>query len=246
MRMTGAGRVAFGMALLSGALSWNSGQAASQEDAPQGYRIAQELLVGDGTVLEVLEDRRITAQLHAQSWGNGLDEETFDESTDSELQPRLEARVRLVSAVGEILAEEALGYPLAKVEKAPLGGLPFPVFFLTVDQTAPMGTYSGPATQILAPTRSRLEPMPYRDEQGKQRPLTMAQTGKAAWQVMAPAPGATESIAQVSSAPADEGDDFVTTYRTYRWVDGQWAATSRQQPGYWDAEDEFPEVSVFP
>lgn len=124
MRMTGAGLGALGFTLL-----WASGlAAASQEDAPHGYRIAQELLVGDGTVLEVLEDRRITAQLHAQSWGSGLDEETFDESTDSEHQPQLEARVRLVSEVGEVLAEQSLGYPLAKVEKAPLSGLPYPAF----------------------------------------------------------------------------------------------------------------------
>ncbi|OLF52286.1 hypothetical protein [Pseudomonas chlororaphis] len=243
MRMTGAGLGALGFVLC-----WGGGLAlASQEDAPRGYRIAQELLVGDGTVLEVLEDRRITAQLHAQSWGSGLDEETFDESTDSEHQPQLQARVRLVSDVGEVLAEQALGYPLAKVEKAPLSGLPYPAFFLTVDQTAPMGTYSGPATQILAPTRSRLEPLVYRDEDGKQRPLTMAQTGKAAWQVLSSTQaGSTDSIAQVSSAPASEGDDFVTTYRIYRWVDGQWTTASRQQPGYWDAESEFPEPAAFP
>lgn len=242
MRMTGAGLGALGFTLL-----WASGLAvASQEDAPHGYRIAQELLVGDGTVLEVLEDRRITAQLHAQSWGSGLDEETFDESTDSEHQPQLEARVRLVSEVGEVLAEQSLGYPLAKVEKASLSGLPYPAFFLTVDQTAPMGSYSGPATQILAPTQSRLEPVLYRDENGEQRPLAMAQTGKAAWQILPSASGATESIAQVSSAPASEGDDFVTTYRIYRWVDGQWTAASRQQPGYWDMESEFPEPSAFP
>ncbi|SDZ57459.1 hypothetical protein [Pseudomonas sp. NFIX28] len=242
MRKTGAGLGALGFTLL-----WAGGlAAASQEDAPHGYRIAQELLVGDGTVLEVLEDRRITAQLHAQSWGSGLDEETFDESTDSEHQPQLEARVRLVSDFGEVLAEQALGYPLAKVEKAPLSGLPYPAFFLTVDQTAPLGTYSGPATQILLPTQSRLEPVRYRAEDGKQHPLVMAQTGKAAWQILPSASGATESIAQVSSAPASEGDDFVITYRIYRWVDGQWIASSRQQPGYWDMESEFPAPSAFP
>ncbi|MGE7958943.1 hypothetical protein ACQKQA_20570 [Pseudomonas sp. NPDC089530] len=246
MRMTGAGLAALGFTLL-----WGTSLAvARQEDAPQGYRIAQELLVGDGTVLEVLEDRRITAQLHAQSWGTGLDEETFDESSDSEHQPPLEARVRLVSEVGEVLAEESLGYPLAKVEKAPLGGLPYPAFFLTVDQTAPMGTYSGPATQILAPTQSRLEPVLYRTEKGEQRPLIVAQTGKAAWQILPAASGATESIAQVSTAPASEGEgegeDFVITYRTYRWVDGQWTTATRQQPGYWDMESEFPEPTSFP
>lgn len=42
---------------------------ASHADVPQGYRVVQQVLVGDGSVLEVLEDLRITPQLHARGWG---------------------------------------------------------------------------------------------------------------------------------------------------------------------------------
>lgn len=219
---------------------------AQQGEVPEGYRVAQQVLVGDGSVLEVLEDLRITPQLHADSWGSALDGESFDESANIENNPLLEAQARLMADSGEVLAQKALGYPLAIVEKAPLNGLPAPAFFLTIDMTAPMGSYSGPATEVLVPEQSQLDPVRYVAETGEQRPLVLAETGKAAWKVVPANNSATESILQVSSAPAPQGEDFVTTYRTYRYVDGQWQVASRQAPGYWENESEFPEPSAFP
>lgn len=125
--------------------------ALAWAELPAGYRLAQKLATEDGSVLQVLEDQRISAQLHKDSWGNGLDEDSFDEPGDLVENPLLEAQVRLVSASGDVIAHEDLGYPLAELKKAPLKGLPQPVYFLTIDQTAPMGSYSGPATQLLMP-----------------------------------------------------------------------------------------------
>jgi hypothetical protein len=42
------------------------------------------------------------------------------------------------------------------------------------------------------------------------------------------------------------GDDFVTTYRTYRFVGGKWKATSREVKEFWEAEGEFPGSRAFP
>jgi hypothetical protein len=42
------------------------------------------------------------------------------------------------------------------------------------------------------------------------------------------------------------GGDFVTTYRTYRFVGGKWQAASRQLKELWEAEGEFPERRDFP
>jgi len=141
--------------------------AMAWAELPAGYRLAQKLVTPDGSVLQVLEDQRISAQLHSESWGNGLDEDSFDEPGDLVDSPLREAQVRLVSASGEVIAHEDLGYPLAQVEKAPLKGLPEPVYFLTIDQTAPMGSYSGPATQLLLPDKQQLKPLSYQGTDGK-------------------------------------------------------------------------------
>ncbi|WP_047306181.1 MULTISPECIES: hypothetical protein [Pseudomonas] len=219
---------------------------AQQAEVPEGYRIAQQVLVGDGSVLEVLEDLRITPELHANSWGSGLDADSLLQSDDEHPVAPLGALARLVSDGGEVLAQKSLGYPMATVEKAPLNGLPSPAFFLTIDQTAPMGSYSGPATEVLMPEQSQLDPVLCQGEGGERQPLVFAQTGKAAWQIVPSDKGGTESIQQVSSASSMENEEFITTYRTFRYVDGQWTVASRQQAGYWDMESEFPEPALFP
>lgn len=219
---------------------------AQTAEVPQGYRVAQQVLVGDGSVLEVLEDLRITPQLHADSWGNGLDADSLADSADEPPAAPLEAQARLVSDGGEVVAQKSLGYPMATVEKAPLNGLPSPAFFLTIDQTAPMGSYSGPATELLMPEQSQLDPVLCQGESGEKQPLVFAQTGKAAWQIVPSVGGATESIQQVSSASSMDNEEFVTTYRTFRYADGQWTVATRQQAGYWDIESEFPEPALFP
>ncbi|MGC5701901.1 hypothetical protein J4P02_17000 [Pseudomonas sp. NFXW11] len=231
-----------GVALLCG----SAGALAQQAEVPEGYRVAQQVLVGDGSVLEVLEDLRITPQLHDDSWGNGLDADSFAQSEDDQPAAPLDAQARLISDSGEVLAQKSLGYPLAKVEKAPLNGLPSPAFFLSIDMTAPMGSYSGPATEVLMPEQSQLDPVLCIGDGGEKRPLVFAQTGKAAWQIVPSSEGGTESIQQVSSASSMENEEFITTYRTFRYIDGQWHVASRQQAGYWDMENEFPEPGLFP
>ncbi|WP_369302471.1 hypothetical protein [Pseudomonas sp. N2-5-1-1] len=223
------------------------GALAEPAKLPVGYRSAQTLATQDASVLQVLEDQRISAQLHKDSWGNGLDEESFDEPGDLVEHPLLNARLRLLSASGEVLASEELGYPLAQVERAPIKGLPEPVYFLTIDQTAPMGSYSGPATHLLLPSRQQLTPLNYKGADAKVEPLTLAQTGKAAWQIATPAAGGTDELLQVSSFMDGDGDDdFATRYTTYRFIDGQWQAVSGQKAGYWDTESDFPPSAAFP
>ena len=168
----------------AGLLGCSALAMAQQAEVPEGYRIAQQVLVGDGSVLEVLEDLRITPELHANSWGNGLDADSLLPSDDDHPVAPLGALARLVSDGGEVLAQKSLDYPMATVEKAPLNGLPSPAFFLTIDQTAPMGSYSGPLTEVLTPEQSQLDPVLCLGEGGEKQPLVFAQTGKAAWQAM--------------------------------------------------------------
>lgn len=220
---------------------------AAAAELPAGYRLAQTLATEEGNQLQILEDQRISAQMHKDNWGSGLDEDSFDEPGDLVDNPLLEAQVRLVSAADKVVAQQDLGYPLAEVGKAPLKGLPEPVYFLSIDETAPMGSYSGPATQLLLPAKQQLTPLSYTGADGKPQPLTLAHTGKAEWQVATPASGGPDELLQVSSFMDGDGeDDFTTRYQTYRYVDGQWQVTSSQKKGYWDMENEFPGREAFP
>ncbi len=219
---------------------------AQQAEVPPGYWVAQQVPVGDGSTLQVLEDVRITERMHDENWGSSMDADSLPEAEDGQPAEPLEAQARLVSDSGQVLAQRALGYPLANVKKAPLSGLPLPTFFLSIDQTAPLGSYSGPITEVLVPAQSRLDPVPCLDESGEKRPLMFSRTGKAAWQIVPASGGRTETIQQVSSASTMEGEEFITTYRTFRYVDGQWTAVSREQAGYWDMENDFPEPALFP
>ncbi|RUP87003.1 hypothetical protein D8M20_12570, partial [Corynebacterium propinquum] len=47
-------------------------------ELPAGYRLAQTLTIEEGRQLQVLEDQRISPQLHKDSWGNGQLEDSFD------------------------------------------------------------------------------------------------------------------------------------------------------------------------
>nr|WP_314564917.1 hypothetical protein [uncultured Pseudomonas sp.] len=221
--------------------------SAEPAKIPEGYRLAQTLVTEAGIALQVLEDQRITAQLHKDRWGNGLDEDSFDDPDDLIQHPLLEAMVRLLSASGEVVEQKDLGYPLAMVKKAPLTGMPEPVYFLTIDETATMGTYSGPATQLLLPARQQLTPLNYKATDGKLKPLTLADTGKAAWKIATSAKDGPDELLQVSSfMEGNNEDDFVTRYQTFRFVDGHWQVASRQKAGYWDTESDFPARTMFP
>jgi hypothetical protein len=222
--------------------------ATSASTAPaltQGYRLAQRVPTADraGTFLEIFEDERITPELHKTLWGSGAGTDGLPDGVNH--APLMNAQVQLVSAADTVLASRKLDYPLATLESAPLHGLPSPAWFLTIDETAPMGSYSGPATEMLTPAHSGLEPVGYESTQGHATPLVLARTGNADWKVMPPRSGETEEIEAVFCAPAD-GGNFVTTYRTYRLVDGKWQAASHQLRGLWESDRQFPARSDFP
>ncbi|ASL45341.1 hypothetical protein bAD24_I17865 [Burkholderia sp. AD24] len=218
--------------------------------APDGYHVTQHAPGLDGDSIELLEDERITPALQKQLWGTGASEEGLP---GNDPKPLAKAQLRLVSASGAIAATRQLDYPLARVQPAPLHGLPGPVLFLTVDATAPMGSYSGPATQILMPARQSLDPVQYTTDDGKSSPLVLAATGKAAWKISPASKGSADEIQQVACSPdfdkkdsTGDDDDFVTRYQTYRFVDGKWLLAQRQRPGIWESDQEFPKRNMFP
>jgi hypothetical protein len=151
------------------------GASAGTAGVPAGYRLAQQVPTGDGGVLQLLEDARITSDLHQSAWGTGTSFEDLDFG-DAALErevsrtPIVESEVRLLSASGEENQSMMLGAPLATLVKAPLVGMLAPTFFLTVDLTAPTGATSGPVTSVLIPAQHQLEPMKYQSADGKLKP----------------------------------------------------------------------------
>ena len=230
--------------------SQTSASASAPAPAPapapaQAYRVTQRLPTADraGTFLEILEDARITPDLQKTLWGSAASTDGLPDSVSH--APLLNAQVQLVSAADTVLASKKLDYPLATLEPAPLHALPSPAWFLTIDETAPMGSYSGPATEMLVPAHSGLEAVGYESAQGQATPLVLARTGKSDWKVVSPRSGATEEIEAVFCTPAD-GGDFVTTYRTYSFADGKWQAASRQLRGLWESDRQSPARPDFP
>ncbi|WGS48720.1 hypothetical protein LFL96_13115 [Paraburkholderia sp. D15] len=227
--------------------------SASTTAPPAGYHVVQRVPGADGDSIELLEDERVTPALQKQLWGTGESQEALP---GNDPKPLAKAQLRLVSAAGAIAATRQLDYPLARVEPAPLHGLPGPALFLTVDASAPMGSYSGPATEVLMPARQSLDTVRYTGADGRSGSLILARTGKADWKI-SPArkgQGAPDEIQQVSSSPnfdskkanKDSDDDFVTRYATFRFVDGKWQLAERQRPGLWENEGDFPKRSLFP
>ncbi len=220
---------------LAGWMLWAGAASAATAQVPEGYRLAQQMSTGDGGELELLEDARITADLHQSLWGNGsaFDEDAFDDEAlakDVAKRPIVEARLR--GGGRECRFGLSAGNPGESVD----GRYAEPGIF-------PHGRSDCADGQLLMPALHKLQPMQSQAADGTLKPLFLAQTGKAAWQ----ASDALPEILQVSSSPADdESEDFVTVYRTYRLKGDVWQFSSREENSYWESEGDFPQRSAFP
>ena len=223
--------------------------AAGNGVAPAGYTVAQRLPVaGPGSdALVVLEDRRLTPRLRERFWGNGGAETQLDEhdplADEFHLHPLLNARLQLLSARGQVLGETREDYPLARIEPAPLHGLPVPTVLFTVDMSAGFGGFSGPATVLLTPTTQGLAPVQFVPERGgKPETLGLARTLHSGWSIVPACHGGTEELEE---ADCPGGGGAHLTLGTYRFHDGQWHLSERQGAECGDVE-EMPPRSAFP
>ena len=115
--------------------------AAGGFTVPAGYAVAQRLPVKpDGTMLVLLQDRRLTPALRDRLWGMGSPENALepDDPLLAELnrKPLRKARLLHLSTAGQVVAQRLLDGPLAKLEPAPQQGLPSPAFLVAVDHGA--------------------------------------------------------------------------------------------------------------
>ena len=232
-----------------------AGAAAGVPDVPvgatpAGYAVVQRMPVAgtDPATLVVLEDRRLTPRVRDKLWGAGDVTMAFEERdpivADVRRRPLLNARLQLLSSAGAVLAERDEEYPLAKIEAAPIHGLPTPAFLFTVDMSAGWGGFSGPATWLLTPATTQLAPVPFVPEgKGKVGEIVLASTLHTDWRVVPPRHGGPDEIERAYCPGGDDGP--VLTLETYRFHDGQWHRAERRGGACADIEG-MPPRSAFP
>ena len=220
---------------------------------PAGYGVTRRVPAGAAGTVVVLEDQRLTPELQRALWGREDPEVALEAGSPglAELtrRPLGNAQIWLVSPSGELVARRALDVPQAKVEPAPLHGLPAPAFFLTMDYAVGMGGFNGPTTELIVPTQHQLRPVEATRPDGSGDPISLALTMHAAWKVVPNRDGqglagrATEEIESVYCGTSRSQP--VQAYETYRFVNGAWTVATRLH-GECGSIEEFPPRREFP
>jgi hypothetical protein len=111
-----------------------------------------------------------------------------------------------------------------------------------MDLTESSGSYNGPLTVPFAIDQDHLKPVVAKDARGKEMPVKLALTGKAAWKRVSVANR--EDILAVDCEPRNTG--FVIHYRRYHPDRGGWIVRERSVTGFWESDGEFPASGNFP
>lgn len=244
--MTGVIRQSLALALLCSLGLTSSNTWASE--AP-GYRLAQSVHLSNGQgSLEILVDQRLTPAMAEQIWQYGA--MAFDGTPEADVFGKVQllpAKLRLAigaKVASDIVLEKASA--VAKIDGSPFREEGAPVYLVTTDDYAGMGSYSGKPTFLFAVANGQVRPVLATDESGHKAPITLAETLKSVWQIVG-GPGGTKEIEQVLCRPNFNTDDqFITRYITYRQVKGEWHQLERSENVFWEDEGDFPDRSKFP
>jgi len=181
--------------------------------------------------LNLVLDPHLTKAVVDQHWETG------------ESPSKVPAKLELRGCKGELLDHMELDASLARLDNSPLRGTPVPTYLVTVDLTAPAGSYSGPATMPIEVENHKLKLAEATAEDGKHVPITLAMTGKAAWKKVAA--GKTDDFLAVNCQPQQVGE-FATSFRRYHLTQHGWQVSVRSEPIFWESDGDFPEASKFP
>ena len=204
---------------------------------------------GAGLTVTVLMDRRITPAIRAAMEGSGGDPDVSFEPNSAlyaefTRHPPLNASFVLQTTGGLVIERKQLDRPLASVELAPIHGLPHTALFLTVNYSAGMGGWNGPATDLIVPAETGLAPVRVVAAGGRTEPFSIYQTLHAGWFVSASRFGGPEELMFVfcKSGPGSDGRQG---YDTFRFVGGRWTVATRLAGACGEIEN-LPPRSEFP
>ena len=180
--------------------------------------------------LTLVLDPRLTTAVVDQRWASG------ESSTEAA------ANLELRGCKGELLDRMQLDGPLARVDRHPLRGTNAPTYLVTVDLTAPMGSYSGPLSVPVQVINHKLQRADATTSDGRIEPINLPLTGKAAWKKISI--GTTDDLLAVNCQPQANG--FVTTFRRYHSTRHGWQVRMRSEPILWESDGAFPKARRFP
>jgi hypothetical protein len=180
--------------------------------------------------LTLVLDSHLTPAIVEQRWASG------------ESSPEAPANLELRGCKGELLDHLTLDAPLARLDQVPLRGTPVRTYLVTVDLTAPAGSYSGPLTIPVQVINHKLKRAEATADNGRFEPINLPLTGKAAWKKVST--GTTDDLLSVNCQP--QADGFVTTFRRYHPTRRGWEVGIRSEPIFWESDGEFPKDGRFP
>jgi len=153
--------------------------------------------------------------------------------------------MQIVNLQGQVLADEMLDRPLARVEQAKLQA-DRPTFLVTVDYSIGMGSYAGLTTLLLDVGNAKLHWLEAMNaDTGKREMIRLPKTLKSDW--ILSQTGAQQDILQVLCRPDDFGGSgaFSVSYVRYHF-DGGWQMHERVIKGFWESDQPFPAATQFP
>jgi len=196
---------------------------------------------------QLLIDTRLTARIRDEMWGHG--DWSFALDPRSELYkdfsafPPCNAKLQGVDRAGKVFAERVLDHPLAKLEA--LGGADNNILLLTVDYSTGMGSYAGLTTIPLQLSSQGFQDTDALNPGTQQRePIRLVKSLKSDWRF---SKGTKEvEILSLWCRPEPDGSSFNLIFTRYTFDGKQWFVHKRQEKGFWESDQPFPQQSAFP
>lgn len=191
-----------------------------------------EKLHGLEGALVVMRDRSVAS----------AEEYSFDDH-----ETTCNARLYLEDSNKKRVEAHELERPVARINTVSLIGGKAKSFSLTVDYSAPAGSYSGPGTNFFDVVSGKIKWVQAKDRKtNKEKEILVAQTLKTEWKLSPH--GKNQDILEIRCRPAfkDKSGEFEVTYSRYHYNGDEWIHYSRTVEDFWENEGDFPEESLFP
>jgi hypothetical protein len=232
--------------------------SAAPAFARPAYKVVQTVEIPDGK-LQVLEDARLTGHYEELLWERCADPSSALEAGDPtivtfEKSALLRARYRQVDAEGKIVVEFRSKTGIARIEPKTLGTPGHPFYLIrTSNNVACMGSYAGEPVYVYEFVNGRISAVKATNARGKSVSVDFYDSLKSSWRVVRDKPNDIE-IEELYCRPDFEREEKLKTsegqfkliYFTYHYDGLQWRVAQREEPGFWEADDDFPPPSKFP
>lgn len=226
--------------------------ATSASRAGDIYKVVQSISTKDGR-LQILEDARLSPSLERKMWDSCVNPSFILDESDPQVKvfahaPLRPAEVRQVDDRGHQVAIEAPDAfsPIAKIEGRRLGPPSGTVYLVDVNNSACFGSYSGRGVLLMHFDRGVIRPVLVSHLNEKPTGLHLFNTLKTDWRIADPSPNHTVINYVLCRPDASNPPKFTMRYITYRFDGSAWRATVREEPGFWESDQGFPDKIRFP